>query len=33
MLQIDRRVPSDYLGITGSLVAGTEEWLPLNCEP
>ncbi|MFN2282781.1 MAG: hypothetical protein ACK2UQ_00040 [Anaerolineae bacterium] len=32
MTQIDRRVPSDYLGITGSLVAGTEDWLPLNCE-
>jgi len=33
LLQIDRRDPSDYLGISGSLVAGAEDWLPLNCEP
>ncbi|MGC9395185.1 MAG: ArnT family glycosyltransferase [Anaerolineae bacterium] len=33
MLQIDRRNPADYLGISGSLVAGAEEWLPLDCEP
>ncbi|HOU13242.1 MAG TPA: glycosyltransferase family 39 protein [Anaerolineae bacterium] len=33
LVQIDRRSPSDYLGVTGSLVAGSEDWLPLNCQP
>ncbi len=33
LLQIDRCNPSDYLGITGTLVAGAEDWLPLNCQP
>jgi len=31
LAQIERRDPSAYLGITGSLVAGAEDWLPLNC--
>ncbi|MBN2394026.1 MAG: glycosyltransferase family 39 protein [Anaerolineae bacterium] len=33
LLQIDRHNASDYLGITGSRVAGVEDWLPLNCTP
>ncbi len=32
LVQVDRRNPSDYLGMTGSLVAGSEDWLPLHCE-
>ncbi len=33
LTQVEHRRPSDYLGITGSLVAGAEDWLPLNCKP
>jgi hypothetical protein len=33
LVQADHRNPSDYLGITGSLVAGVEDWLPLRCKP
>lgn len=32
MAQVDYRNPSDYLGITGSLVAGSMDWLPLRCK-
>jgi hypothetical protein len=32
-VQVDYRNPSDYLGVTGSRVAGAEDWLPLNCVP
>lgn len=32
-VQIDYRNPADYLGITGSYVAGAADWLPLHCQP